>query len=151
GQAGWSSGSTQQPTNFDRYNQSTSAASISQRTQTAVTDTGNSLRDGMEAGIRAGEQSLGVNGTQTQSTYTNRGGTTSPWPAASTAGTSAPAWPSTSNTANTQSQLGTAPVTSAPGGWSTIGTGIPAPKLLIPQSPMTNSGGQSNETAFGTT
>ena len=56
GQAGWSSGTTQQPTNgFDRYNnQASGAPSITQRAQTAISDTGTSLRDGMEAGIRAG-------------------------------------------------------------------------------------------------
>src|SRR5258708_159813 len=93
GQAGWSSGTTQQPTTgFDRYNnQASGAPSISQRAQTAVSDTGTSLRDGMEAGIRAGEQTLGVGNSQ--STYSS-GGVASPWPSTSSA---APSWPATSN------------------------------------------------------
>ena len=128
GQAGWTGGTTQQPaTNFDRYGQPTTVPSISQRTQGAVTDTGNALRDGMEAGIRAGEQTLGAGSTQPQSSYLNGGGAASPWP-------------SSTNTS------GVAPLAAAPaastqgGGWTSIGTGIAAPKLLVPQSPMANSG-----------
>lgn len=138
GQAGWSGGSTQQPaSSFDRYNQQT-APSISQRTQTAITDTGSSLQNGLDAGIRAGEQSLGVSGSQPQSSYLNRGGAASPWPA--TTGSNVP------------SSMGTAPVTSTSnGGWSSIGTGIAAPKLLVPQSPMMNSGTYTSPSAFGTT
>ncbi|HEX4415742.1 MAG TPA: hypothetical protein VH107_19075 [Lacipirellulaceae bacterium] len=138
GQAGWSGGATQQPASgFDRYNQQ-AVPSISQRTQTAITDPGNSVQNGLDAGIRAGEQSLGAGGTQPQSSYLNRGGAASPWPA------------STSTSGN--SSLGTAPVAATPnGGWSSIGTGIAAPKLLVPQSPMANSGTFSTPSAFGTT
>ncbi len=140
GQAGWSSGTTQQPTtNFDRYNQASGAPSITQRAQTAISDTGNSLRDGMEAGIRAGEQTLGVGNSQ--STYSN-GGVASPWPSTSSA---APAWPATANTGG-----GSASATSTPGGgWTSIGTGIAAPKLVVPQSPMMTPNGIGTTSNFG--
>jgi hypothetical protein len=146
GQAGWSSG-TQQPTGgFDRYNnQASGAPSISQRAQTAISDTGSSLRDGMEAGIRAGEQTLG--GANSQSTYSN-GGVASPWP--STTSSAAPAWPATTNTGTGMVPLNSAnPASTAGAGWSSIGTGIPAPKLVVPQSPMMTPNGIGTTTNFG--
>jgi hypothetical protein len=153
GQAGWSGGTTQQPaTNFDRYGQPTTVPSISQRTQGAVSDTGNALRDGMEAGIRAGELTLGTGNTQPQSSYLNRaGGAASPWPTTPAASSAAPAWPSNAG-GGAVTPLGTAPLTSTPGGgWTSIGTGIAAPKLLVPQSPMTTTNSFGSENGLGTT
>ena len=135
----WSnSNSAGQPaTSYDRYGQpaATPAPPITTRVQNGVVDTGNALRDGFDAGMRAaadrtasafGGTSSNVNGNVGASAVS------SPWP-----------------TTPVGSSGGTASgVIAVDGGWTSIGTGIAAPKLLIPHSPMANGYSGTN---LGTT
>ncbi len=149
----WSGGASSAPpaTSYDRYGQpiAPSPPSISQRAQNAFSDTGSALRDGMEAGIRAGEQSInGAVGTGTTSTSA-RGGTSVPWTALPTTNATTPNWTSNPATPGLTPLRGASPtVTAIDGGWTSIGTAIAAPPLLVPQSPMAtanigNAGGPS--------
>jgi hypothetical protein len=109
-------------TTYDRYGQpiTSGAASIAQRSSAAV-------QDGIDAGIRAAQQSVTTSINNNSSPWTTPSNTT---PAAST-WTSNPIAPSISG-ARTASPA----VTPIAGGWTSIGTAVAPPPLLIPQSPM---------------
>lgn len=175
GQSGWSSNSATQPTTtYDRYGQpiNNTAPSISQRAQTAFNDSNTAIHDGVEAGIRSANNQISqtasgvgtqlnqqaqswsnsaVNGLRTgteqavnsfttptssanSSGAPSRSSVTSPWPSTSTASTAS----ATRNASGTMA---------ANGGWTSIGTGIAAPPLLVPQSPMMSPVGTT--TNFG--
>lgn len=156
GQANWSGSTTPQTaTTYDRYGQAinSSAATISQQTQNAANTAGNALRDGLDAGFRAAEQTVNSAASQmsssfsgnapNQATSNNAAGSNvrSPWP---TGGTAAPA------TQATHTAVG-APASG--NGWSSIGTSVAAPPLIVPQSPMAtpNYNGTAAGAAVGTT
>lgn len=168
---------TQPATTYDRYGQpiTNTAPSISQRAQAAYNDSNTAIRDGVEAGIRSANNQMSqaasgvgtqlnqqaqswsnsaVNGLrsgaeQAANSFTTpasssnpsgastRGGVTSPWPTTSTAPAAA------TNSASRSSSA----MVAANGGWTSIGTGIAAPPLLVPQSPMLNPVGTT--TNFG--
>jgi hypothetical protein len=164
--------------NYDRYGQpiSTSGStigpppSITSRAQQAFNETGTTLRDGVDAGIRtANEQlqnvgnNLKTTAEQTFGRYNDQLqpispiGTTTSSPASTTTsrpknGVSPPPWStSSSSTAPSFSIAASPPPTTSrsvdqtfsPGmaptrtdtGWTSIGSGVAAPPLLIPQLP----------------
>ncbi|HEY2250124.1 MAG TPA: hypothetical protein VGH74_03645, partial [Planctomycetaceae bacterium] len=167
----WSGGTTAPTgaTNYDRYGQpiTSAPATISQRTQNGISQTGNAMRDGVEAGIQQANDQISRGASQawdsTRNAVTGQQSstapafgstpstTTSPWPATPSAASSAPGWPSNS-TAGRGAAATSSNVTPVDGGWTSIGTSVPSPPLLVPQSPMqspttTNFGGNSNGTA----
>ena len=170
-QSGWPGAPATQPaTSYDRYGQpiTSGAPSITARAQGAFSETGTAVRDGVEDGIRAAAgQTIGmVSGqaaasnpfaaTTTSAGTTNgtaRGGVTSPWPSTPAATSAAPGWPTNSPAANTATTRGDAGVTAINGGWTSIGTAIAAPQLLIPQMPTTTTtfGGSNTFAATSTT
>lgn len=133
GQSNWSGSTTPQTTsNYERYAQpvNSAAAAISQQTQNAANSVGNSLRDGLDAGFRATEQSVNSAASQMSSSFSGNtsnqavnNATRSPWPTNS----AAPATQATRTAAGT-------PATGS--GWTSIGTTVAAPPLIVPQSPM---------------
>ena len=168
-QSGWPGAPAAQPaTSYDRYGQpiTSGAPSITARAQGAFSETGTALRDGVEAGIRAAaEQTIGTVSRQAAaanpfaatttpgtSGSTARGGVTSPWPTTPTATSAAPSWPTNSPAVGAATTRGAAGAMAINGGWTSIGTAIPAPPLLIPLSPMTTTsfGGSNNFAAAST-
>lgn len=156
GQANWSGSATpQSATAYDRYGQAinSSAATISQQTQNAANNVGNALRDGLDAGFRAAEQTVNSAPSQMSSTFTGntsnqpvnnnaaRSNVSSPW---TTGGTAAP---------TTQATRTAASAPTNGNGWSSIGTSIAAPPLIVPQSPMAspNYNAAATGAAVGTT
>jgi hypothetical protein len=187
GQSGWSSESSASPaagSNYDRYGQPTGASgstvgpppSITSRAQQAFNETGTTLRDGVDAGIRAANEqlqnvgnNLKTSAEQTFGRYNDQLqpispiGTTTSSPTSTTTsraknGVSPPPWSTSSSTAP-NSNSSSAPSstgqsvdrTFAPGmvptrtetGWTSIGSGVAAPPLLIPPLPPTPVATQS--------
>ncbi len=175
GQSDWSSaGPTTVPTisasPSDRYSnpqytypQSTQPQSITGRAQNAFNETANSLRNGIDTGVRAAgdslrstaQQTLGTAGYPSQlsnpfstqpaappASSATRSLAPPPWPAGS--GTPAPpATPSwDSSTPVTPVDRSVLPNPSAPrsnSAWTSIGSTVAAPPLLVPQMPTTRT------------
>lgn len=169
GQSNWSGSTAPQSSNFDRYTQpiNSAAATISQQTQNAATNAttsaGNTLRDGIDAGFRAAEQSMNsalgqlqsptsTNGGQSTAGSATRGNVASPWPTTSNSAPAAQSWSSNSSVPATNRGTAAAPA-SGGNGWSSIGTNVAAPPLIIPQTPMAspNYNGAAAGTVGGTT
>lgn len=145
GQGNWSGGPTTAPpaVSFDRYGQPITQAtqSISDRTQAAITQSGAALKDGFDAGVRATSQQLSSTNpfatTTTAPSATAPTGVSSPWTGNPGAAPPAPNWqsnPAPPGIVATGSNPATTTATTA--GWSSIGSSVAAPPLLIPQSPM---------------
>jgi len=127
GQSGWSGNtpSSSSQTMYDRYGQP-----IVQRAQTAASETGSSLRDGFDAGVKAAEQSINNWANQPASA------TSAPaWSNTPSAPPAPPVWPSSQASSAVTPVRGSAPA-AVNAGWSSIGTNIAAPPLLVPNSPM---------------
>lgn len=165
GQSNWSSNTAPQATTtYDRYGQpiTSGTATISQQTQNTFTNAGNALREGFDAGVRAAEQTITTVSGQAQppnsyapatsqpaASNATRGSVTSPWPTTNSATSSAPTWSSNGAAAPVARSTAAAPAGS--NGWSSIGTSIAAPPLIVPQSPMAtpNYNGPANGSANG--
>ena len=160
GQSNWSGATSPAPPaagNFDRYGEPITpiGSSVTERAQNAFSGTSSAIQDGVEAGIQAAQQGINkVSGQVTnpfstsvaaapQST-TSRTGVSSPWTNTPTAPSvsGSGSWPATPSMGRTVS-ANSAGVTPINGGWTSIGTAVAAPPLLVPQSPMTiaNFGG----------
>lgn len=145
GQGNWPSTPTSAPpaVSFDRYGQpiTQAAQSVADRTQAAVTQSGAALKDGFDAGVRATSQQISSTNPFAASTAapsaTAPTGVSSPW--AGNPGTAPPApnWQSNPAAPGIVA-TGSTPAASAAAtpGWSSIGSSVAAPPLLIPQSPM---------------
>jgi hypothetical protein len=81
---------------------------------------------------------------------TTRGGVSSPWPTTPSTTPNTSGWPSTTPIVGAATTPGTAGVTAANGGWTSIGTTVAAPRLLIPQLPATTTD-SANSSNFGAT
>ena len=160
GQSNWSAQTSPAPPaagNFDRYGEPITpiGSSVTERAQNAFSGTSSAIQDGVEAGIQAAQQGINkVSGQVTnpfstsvaaapQST-TSRTGVSSPWTNTPTAPSvsGSGSWPATPSMGRTVS-ANSPGVTPINGGWTSIGTAVAAPPLLVPQSPMTitNFGG----------
>src|SRR4051812_10574165 len=159
------------------YPQATQPQSITQRVQNGVNDTANSLRNGVDSGVRtvgqqfstaatnASQQTFGTAGYPSQNSNpfatqpaappansATRNSTSSPWTTGSStpALSTAPSWDSSVPiTPVDRSVLASPSAPQASGNWSSIGSTIAAPPLLTPQMPTTASSlAPLNTTAF---
>jgi hypothetical protein len=179
----WSSASSTAPvagSNYDRYGQPISGSgstvspppSITSRAQQALNETGTTLREGVDAGIRAANEQLQNVGNNLKTTteqafghYNDQmqpispiGATTSSPSTTTTSraksGVSPPPWATSSSSTAPSFSIAASPppTTSRPvdqtfstgmvptrtdTGWTSIGGGVAAPPLLIPQLPPT--------------
>jgi hypothetical protein len=133
-QSNWSGASSTLASNFDRYAQpiNSGAATITDRAQNAFTGTGTALRDGVEAGIRAANQQL-----LPITTLGSTNNAAPSWPTNPSAASPAPSWATNATTPGAAgARSSSTSAVAVNGGWTSIGTSIAAPPLLIPQSPM---------------
>jgi len=144
GQGSWPSQPTSAPpaVSFDRYGQPITQATqdLTNRTQAAVSQTGTALKEGFDAGVRAANQQLSVSNPFATSASAPAApasalGVSSPWGNGTSAGATAPAWQSNA-TAPSFSAASAPAATSPTPGWTSIGSSVPAPPLLVPRSPM---------------
>jgi hypothetical protein len=97
-QNNWQSGTTASPPSpaaiYDRYGQPivSGAQTVTDRARTAFTETGGSLRDGLQAGVRAAEQSFSNLSAPANSSNTGRGTTGPVWPSTPGISSSAPSF-----------------------------------------------------------
>ncbi len=141
GQANWSgSAAPQATTTYDRYGQAinSSAATISQQTQNVANNAGNALRDGLDAGFRAAEQTVNSAASQMSSSFSGNASNQATSNNAARSNVASP-WPNSGSAPPSIQATRTAAGAPANGnGWSSIGTSIAAPPLIVPQSPMAN-------------
>lgn len=191
GQPGWSPGSTSPPPaaapSHDRYAQPPSVAG---RTRSAISETGNALRDGFEAGVQAAneqiqswnnnagqqlqnsgnhlrsaaEQTLGLGGGVTPartnpfsspppasppSSGLRRTKAVAPPPWDDPSGLTAPSWDDGTSSAGAAAvettTPGFAPVRTE-SGWTSIGTTVAAPPMLVPQLTTSTNAAPPRET-----
>jgi hypothetical protein len=121
--------------------------SLTQRAQSAFAETGTALQNGLESVSNASGQLSNPftnSNAPNSSTNTAKSGVSSPWN--NTQLPAPPSYPSNSNAAATSSP-GT-PVATSSGGWTSIGTSIAAPPLLVPQTPMNTANYSSPATTI---
>src|SRR4051812_41637665 len=152
----------------NNYPQNTAPAasqpqSITGRTQRAIGETANALRDGFDTGVRAAgnsvrstaQQSIGTAGYPAQASNpfatqptaptansNTRNSAPPPWPAGSgtTAPPATPSWDLSIPATSVDRSVLTNPNTPASSGsWSSIGSTIAAPPLIMPQLPTAAS------------